>query len=220
MIERVLPEGATWVETFDDPAEATLFPEEEAAIARAVDKRRREFTTVRHCARRAMAELGVPPAPLLPGERGAPRWPAGVVGSMTHCAGYRAAVVGPADSVVTIGIDAEPHEPLPEGVLDAVSLPEERARLRELSTQDGSVHWDRVLFSCKESVYKAWFPLTGAWLGFEEADLTFDAAGGTFHARLLKPGGQAEGRPLTEFAGRWLAADGFVASAIVWLRGR
>ncbi|EQD81548.1 4'-phosphopantetheinyl transferase EntD [Saccharopolyspora erythraea NRRL 2338] len=220
MIERVLPEGATWVEAFDDPAEATLFPEEEAAIARAVDKRRREFTTVRHCARRAMAELGVPPAPLLPGERGAPQWPAGVVGSMTHCAGYRAAVVGPAGTVVTIGIDAEPHEPLPGGVLDAVSLPEERARLRELSTQDGKVHWDRVLFSCKESVYKAWFPLTGAWLDFEQADLTFDAAGGTFHARLLKPGGQAEGRPLTEFTGRWLAADGFVVSAIVRLRER
>ena len=35
-------------------------------------------------------------------------------------------------------------------------------------------HWGRLLFSAKEAVYKAWYPLTGRWLGFEEARLTID----------------------------------------------
>ena len=43
------------------PRATTLYPEEEAVVARAVPKRRREFTVVRGCARRAMEKLGVPP---------------------------------------------------------------------------------------------------------------------------------------------------------------
>lgn len=123
------------------------------------------------------------PQPVLPGERGAPRWPAGLVGSMTHCEGYCAAALVRATDLASIGIDAEPHEPLPEGVLDAVSLPTELTHLREL-TADGPgahghrVHWDRLLFSAKESVYKAWFPLTGKWLDFSEADIEFTAGPG------------------------------------------
>ena len=71
----------------------------------------------------ASARLGVPPAPILPGERGAPQWPAGYAGSITHCAGYRAAAVARTREMLTIGVDAEPHDVLPDGVLDHVSLP-------------------------------------------------------------------------------------------------
>lgn len=214
MIDRLLPEDVAWDEAFTDPPQAWLFEEEEREIARAVDKRRREFTTVRHCARTALAKIGIPAVPLLPGERGAPGWPPGVVGSMTHCAGYRAAVVGRDDSVRTAGIDAEPHDALPDGVLDAISLPAERAMLTTLTTADPAVHWDRVLFSAKESVYKAWFPLTRRWLDFEEAELTL-SPDGTFHARLLQRGPEIDGTPLTSFTGRWLADRGLVITTIV-----
>lgn len=94
---------------------------------------------------------------------------------MTHCAGYRAAAAARARDVVTIGIDAEPHAVLPDGVLDVVALPEERAWIYELARSAEEVHRDRLLFSAKESVYKAWFPLTGRWLGFEDAELVVTA---------------------------------------------
>ena len=81
----VLP-PAVAVEAYDDPSVADLFPAEEAVIAAAVDMRR-EFATVRRCARAALSQLGVAPVPLLPGVRGAPGWSHGIVGSMTHCAG-------------------------------------------------------------------------------------------------------------------------------------
>ena len=82
MIEELLPNEVVVVEAHgDDGAEpGHLFPEEAEVVRRAVDKRRREFALVRTCARRAMEKLGVPPQPLLPGERGAPRWPAGLAG--------------------------------------------------------------------------------------------------------------------------------------------
>ncbi|WP_405845207.1 4'-phosphopantetheinyl transferase [Streptomyces platensis] len=70
-----------------------LFPEESQVIALAVDKRRREFTTARSCAREALRRLGHPTVPIPRGRSGAPLWPAGVVGSITHCQGYRSAAV-------------------------------------------------------------------------------------------------------------------------------
>jgi 4'-phosphopantetheinyl transferase EntD len=214
MIDAILPAGVFAEECFDDPDGPPLFPAEEARLANAVDKRRREFTTVRRCARRAMARLGVAPVPLLPGERGAPGWPPGVVGSMTHCAGYRGAVVADARRILTVGIDAEPAEPLPEGVLEAVASERERKRLLEYAFAYPEVPWDRLLFSAKESVYKAWFPLTRRWLDFAEADVVFDPEAATFAAHLL-----VEDRPLDGFAGRWLVADGIALTAITVSRG-
>ncbi|WP_371934847.1 4'-phosphopantetheinyl transferase [Streptomyces sp. KL118A] len=205
----------TVVETHDDPADAVLFPEEEAVVANAVAKRRNEFTTVRHCARTALARIGVPPAPILPGHRGAPGWPDGVVGSMTHCAGYRAAVVARAGEVISVGIDAEPGEPLRDpDVLNLVADETERAVLASLGSRQPATPWDRLLFSAKESVYKTWFPLTGRWLGFEDARVEL-AADGTFTARLLVEGPVVRGVELKGFSGRWIVRDGIAATAIV-----
>lgn len=214
MIEDILPAAVSCAEAFADSPDAVLFPGEMAIVAKAVDKRRREFTTGRNCARRALCGLGAAPGPILTGERGAPQWPPGIVGSITHCAGYRAAAVAWTRNMVTIGLDAEPDEPLPGGVLDLISLGGERARLRGLFGDVPGICWDRVLFSAKESVYKAWFPLTRRWLGFDEADVTISAAEGTFTARLLVPGPMADGQPLAGFTGRWLARRSLVLTAI------
>ena len=214
MIEKILPATVACAEAFADLPGAALFPEEEALLGAAVDRRRREFVTARNCARTALAELGVTPAPVLRGERGEPRWPPGFVGSITHCAGYRAAAVARARDVRSIGVDASPAEPLPDGVLRIVSVPGERERLSRLTAAVPATRWDRLLFSAKESVYKAWFPLTGRWLGFEDVDLSLDP-GGTFAARLLTDAAQAGGFPLTGFAGRWLASDGLIVTAVI-----
>jgi 4'-phosphopantetheinyl transferase EntD len=214
VIEHLLPTWVRAVETTQDASEDSLWPAERAVVSRAVPKRRVEFATVRACARAALAELGVPPVPILPGVRGAPGWPAGIVGSMTHCAGYRAAAVAPVEFAASIGIDAEPHGPLPDGVLDAIARPEEHGRLAELALGAPDVHWDRLLFSMKESVYKAWFPLTGSWLDFDEASITVEPATGAFTAVLQVPGPVLGGRELTTFTGRFSTSDALVLTAI------
>lgn len=212
MIEDLLP-GVAAAETFQDLPEP-LYPEEEAAIGRAVAKRRDEFRTVRACARRALGDLGIVRPPMVPGTRGAPTWPAGIVGSMTHCAGYRAAAVARGVEVASLGIDAEPALPLPDGVLEAVALPAELTDLEALARERPGIAWDRLLFSAKESVYKTWYPLTGRWLGFEGARVRLDP-GGTFTATLLVPGPVVDGRQVCRFPGRWVCARGLVLSAIL-----
>ncbi|MGW2161407.1 4'-phosphopantetheinyl transferase family protein [Nonomuraea sp. NPDC001699] len=218
MIEALLPGAIMASEAFDDAQPCPLFPEEEAVISGAVDKRRREFATARRCARDALGRLGHPPAPVLPGTRGAPIWPEGIVGSITHCGGYRAAAVARSSDIVTLGIDAEPNLPLPRGVLEAIAVEEELCWVTDFLRRDPSARWDRLLFSAKESVYKSWFPLAQprqAHLDFTEASITFDPAGGGFLARLLvKSLRLSDGSELKEFAGRWQVRRGLMTTAI------
>ncbi|GAA4882807.1 4'-phosphopantetheinyl transferase family protein [Actinomycetospora straminea] len=209
----LLPGSVVAVARADDDPSAVLAPEEEAAVARAVATRRAEFTTARTCARDALSRLGAPAAAIPVGEKRAPIWPEGVVGAITHCAGFRGAAVAWRDEVRSVGLDAEPHVALPDGVLEAVSDERERAVLAALARDVPDVRWDKLLFSAKESVYKAWFPLTGRWLGFEEAELV-PSADGTFRAGLRVPGPVVDGREVTGFAGRWVVRDGLVITAI------
>lgn len=220
MIEEIVPKSAASAESFGGSLGTGLFPEEAVLVARATEKRRQEFTTGRECARAALGGLGQAAVPILRGYRGAPQWPDGVVGSITHCAGYVAAAVARTQELLTIGLDAEPHGALPGGVLELVSLPAERARLRALAAGTPGMSWDRLLFCAKEAVYKAWFPLTGQWLGFADADITIDAEERAFTARLRVPAPVVNGAPLTSFTGRWLASDALILAAISVPRDR
>jgi 4'-phosphopantetheinyl transferase EntD len=215
VIERLVPPAVAVVSTRRDLTGIELFEEEELSVARAVEKRRREFITSRACARLALQRLGIGPAAIPNREHGEPWWPDGVVGSITHTRGYGACAVAKAADVLTIGIDAERHEPLPPGVLEHVAFGRERATAAE---QDAQVCLDRLLFSAKEAVYKAWFPATNRWLGFEDVELDIDVAGAAFRARLLVPRPVMRGIRLTELRGRWCVEDGIVATAVVVAR--
>lgn len=215
LIRVIIPEPAIAVDVRGDLLDASLYPAEQQVISRAVATRRQEFTTARACAREALRRLGVPPREIATGAKGEPQWPEGVVGSITHCSGYRGAVVAHASQITAIGIDTEPNKELPEGVLDAISLPEERAWIARLAEDEPEVSWDRLLFCSKEAVYKAWYPLARRWLDFDEALVTVDPVAGTFEARLKVVGPEVHGAPLTGFSGRWAVREALILTAIV-----
>jgi 4'-phosphopantetheinyl transferase EntD len=207
MIQTLVP-GSACAEMFGDVPESTMFVSEAAKVAGAVAERRREFGTVRWCARKALARIGAPAVPILPDGDGAPRWPAGVVGSITHCAGYRAAAVARSGELHAVGIDAEPHAPVPAEALELIARVEERRHLRALEDADPGRHWSRILFCAKEAIYKAWFPLTRRWLEFADLSTTL-RPDGTFSARLLVEAPLE----LRSFDGRWAVADGLIVAA-------
>jgi len=203
-----MPPEVTAVAAYRDDPAALPLPEEAALVEGAVAARLAEFATTRDCARQALRRLGASHGPILRGPKREPLWPAGIVGSLTHCTGYRAAAVARADMVLTIGIDAEPHAAIRERVVERVLRPEERAWV---AAAPAGIHWDRLIFSAKESVYKAWFPLTRAWLDFPDASLEIDPAACAFAARLLVE--PPPGVPRV-FDGRYLIEDGLVLTAI------
>ena len=213
LLSSVLPDSVVAVACGSDDDAGPLHPSEEPAVERALASRRAEFTTARTCAREALAALGAPAEAVPVGEKRAPVWPSGVVGSITHTRGFRGAAVAWRSVMRSVGIDAEVHDALPDGVLEAVSSEGERSALSALAAARPEVSWDRLLFSAKESVYKTWFPLTGRWLGFEDAELV-PAVDGTFRARLLVEGPTVDGVVVSAFDGRWAVDDGILVTAI------
>jgi 4'-phosphopantetheinyl transferase EntD len=207
LISRVVPDDVVGVETRSDDHEIALFPAEEDYIAGATPARRSEFTTVRWCARKALSDMGAPTGPLLPATAGAqflgrhPTWPRGIVGSMTHCEGYRAAAVADGTAVAALGIDAELHGDLPAPALRRISGADELARLDALRREHPAISWSRIVFSAKESVFKALYPRTRRWFDLRDCGIVVDPAEGTFTVRLDR---RNDAPPII---GRW-AVDG------------
>lgn len=161
-----------------------LFAEEEVTIARAVDKRRVEFALGRTAARRALGELGVPPVALPQRKDRAVEWPAEAWGSITHADGICIAIAARRSDHAGIGIDAELKERVRRDLWRHIATEREVAWLESALDQDVAAARATLLFSAKEAFYKAQFCVTQAWVGFHDAELTFDASG-AFEVRLL-----------------------------------
>jgi 4'-phosphopantetheinyl transferase EntD len=183
----------------------SLFPEEEAVVARAVAKRRDEFAAGRAAAREALALAGVAAGALPKGPGGAVVWPAGAVGSISHAGGMVAAVAARRDAVAALGIDLEVLSDRAEGVADAISDAGEAARARIWD-------WGLVrLFSAKEAAFKALYPAAGVLFGFDTLEVTLSERG--FVARVMRQAGPVE--PGVRVAGMQTLAGGFAVSAVV-----
>src|SRR5437879_4581490 len=213
LLLRILPADCEGVEVMGDISNSWLFPEEEWAVRNAVPKRRKEFAQGRNCARRALARLGLSPQAIPQGHGREPLWPPGVVGSITHCFGYTAAAVGLRELVSGIGIDAEPHEPLPSDTLGLIATKNERDRI---SSSPTGIAWDRLLFSCKESTFKAWFPVTRQWLDFHDVEIVFDAGSSLFFPRLMLQEGTIPPSWLSNIAGRYALCSELLITALTF----
>jgi 4'-phosphopantetheinyl transferase EntD len=193
--------------------DAELHPEEAARVARAGAKRRREFATGRRLARRAFAQLGIEGFALLSDADRVPRWPEGVVGSISHCAGCCAVVVARRGRILSLGLDVERAGRLQDELLARICTPREIERARTLPPPDG-VDWGKLVFSAKESAYKCYFPLARRLLGFQDMEIEFSADATSFQARLLREDAPRPGG-VGCFAGRAAWTPDFVLSGVL-----
>lgn len=155
-----------------------LWPEELSAITRAVPKRRAEFAAGRRAARTALARLGQPATAIPVGERRAPVWPQGIAGAITHDMDIALAAAAHRKGTLGIGIDLTQAAPLPEPVRRKVLPHAEEAGLDGLEA--------RAVFSAKESLFKAIFPLVGAYFGFSAARVVPSLATGLYEVELTR----------------------------------
>jgi 4'-phosphopantetheinyl transferase EntD len=157
--------------------------EEQSLGPRAVERRRVYFSMGRAAARDALAELGIYGVAIERGASGEPLWPTGIVGAISHAGDLAIAIVGRQDHYAGLGIDVEQ---LSRGLT---------ARAARLICTTAEMDWVNpdadttrltMLFSAKEAVFKALFPIEGVWLGFGDAELTWHQERCAFDARLLK----------------------------------
>jgi 4'-phosphopantetheinyl transferase EntD len=193
-------------------ADGVLFPGEWMAVARAVEKRRREFIAGRTCARRAMTALGYLPAALPRRDDRDPAWPDGLVGAITHSETWCAAAVARvADGYRALGLDIEPAEPLPPDLLGTICLPEERAFLDARSADQRGL-LGKLIFSAKECAFKCQFALSRTFHDFSAMRIHLDLPGNRFVAVLQRDAGPfAAG---AELRGRFLVDHGHIVTAL------
>lgn len=188
------------------------FEEEEACIEGANALRQQEFRAGRSCARKAMGALGIPPLPVLAGEKRGPIWPSGIIGSISHTREYCAAVVAFSGELKSIGLDMEQYKRLKPHLWRLVLTEKEAAWVEGFSALE-RIRMAALIFSAKEAFYKYQFPLTQAWLGFQDVEIVVCLKNRSFVLTMLK-----DAKPQFEqgdcISGRFYFCEGYILAGI------
>ena len=176
------------------------YDDEAEAVTRAVDKRRREFFAGRNLARAALDRLGIAATAIASNEDRSPRWPDGVKGSISHTDDHVMVAVTDSANLLGIGIDVENANAVGSDL---------RAQIRA-DEREGSLD-DTVLFSAKESVFKAVYPVCGEFLEFVDVTVLPGASAKAFTA--TGRSGLVSSDFLERGTGRILARPGLVLTA-------
>jgi 4'-phosphopantetheinyl transferase EntD len=152
LLARLLAPGLFGAELYDTGQLLPLHPEEEQLVAGAAEKSRRDFALGRTSAHAALAELKRDSGPILRADNGAPCWPAGVIGSITHTRGYAAALVARAADFSGLGVDAERTGGVTPDLWPRLFGPDERDYLAQQSDTGRAA---TILFCAKEACHKA-----------------------------------------------------------------
>jgi 4'-phosphopantetheinyl transferase EntD len=158
------------------------------------------------CAQQAVMRLGVI-GNYVRGEKGVPSWPYGVTGAISHKRGLCVAVTTEIAVTPSVGVDIEcTGPPLPRTARRLVLCSVKDKRVPSRPYDGAQVDWARVVFSVKEAVYKAWYPLREKFLEPDDVSLTFDRAEWMFRAFV-------RGDSRYEFRGSSVIVGEFIASA-------
>jgi|SRR5450432_1699074 4'-phosphopantetheinyl transferase EntD len=176
--------GRSW--EHDAATDAKLYPSENIVIAGTSPQRRAAFRNGRACSRAALAKINVASVPIPVGAGGAPIWPKGIVGSISHTDSIAVAVVASTPPVLGLGIDIEDDDPLEtDDLVATICRPDERLPGCDLEYLANRRH-GKLLFSIKEAVYKIYWPLSNTHLDFHDLRITLDHYAGTFWADLVQ----------------------------------
>jgi 4'-phosphopantetheinyl transferase EntD len=195
---------------------AFLFPDEAAAVGTSIDSRKQDFSNGRAYARAALDVLGISSCVIPSQPDRSPRWPDGVVGSITHSHGLVAAVVGWQRDFAGVGLDVESLErTLAKGIDRLIRTPAEQEHMKGQQFPAG-IDPVRLVFSAKESIHKCVAPQSGITLGFHDVELDLDLEQRSFRARLRRVDTRLP--DFRKLEGRFAYTARFVITA-AWMTG-
>ncbi|UQV46670.1 4'-phosphopantetheinyl transferase superfamily protein [Janthinobacterium lividum] len=159
-----------------------------AAIKQSVQKRQAEYFYGRLAARHALAPFGLDDEEIHSGPLREPQWPSKVVGSISHNSRYAGAVVLPSKTCGGIGIDIETviDHTLRDSIISIALNHHEVDNLRIWSKEIPMEQLLTIVFSCKESFYKAAFPSVKEVFDFSAVEIcVIDSENRTLQLRVL-----------------------------------
>lgn len=193
---------------------STLAPVERSAIAGAIVHRQREFAAGRTAARKAMQRLGRSAAAIPAQTDRSPRWPAGLVGSISHTRGTCIAVVALKPHWNAVGVDVEQDQGLPRELWSLIGRPNELTRSSSLP-EAARARWLMRIFCAKEAYYKCVYPQMQRVLEFQDVEIVMDLTLGSTAFQALAHHLEGNGLPTKQLAGRLVIDQGMVVSWII-----
>jgi 4'-phosphopantetheinyl transferase EntD len=208
MVPLLFDVPVSWCVATPQMYEETLLGEEATTLSSAIAARRREYAAGRAAARQALSNIGVSPGPIVTQQDRTPKWPPGIVGSISHCAGCCIAVVADSTEAIGIGIDVENATPLPIELFHMICGDKDEGGFATLGPLGG-----KLAFCAKEAFYKCYYPITKELLDFSDVSVRFasnrERDAGHFDAAITNPN-----RPRLpggwRVTGRWLVAHGYI----------
>lgn len=142
-----------------------------AKLNNAVVKRQAEYLAGRVCAKNALSTFGINDFQIISGENRAPIWPTNICGSITHTQGIAAAVVSNNPNIAGLGIDIEcfMKEKQEKELQSHILAPNEQSSFSKLSKLSSNPL--TIIFSAKESIYKALYPTVRNFFDFDAVTL-------------------------------------------------
>ena len=211
-IRRILPSKAKFAFAYPNAEVEPLLPEEFTYVSNAVPKRIAEFRAGRHCARRSLEMHGEKPLAIHQRSDRSPIWPRGYVGSISHCSHLALAATARESEVHALGIDVESASPLVSEILESILTQQEIdhcCQLPELAS------WDKLIFSAKESVFKAVYPTTMRWIDFHDVQIAIFSEEQRFRVKTAT----TDRFNFSELDGRYCFIDGLVLTAAFCVTG-
>jgi 4'-phosphopantetheinyl transferase EntD len=211
----LFPAGVAAAELREKGNPALLLPGEAVYVGRAVAKRVQEFAAGRLCARRALAEFGIVDFPIRVADDRQPIWPDRMVGSITHTAGFCAAVVAERRRIGAVGVDSEVVGDVNAEIWPSICVPGETAWIGSLPAAQRPAAVT-LIFSAKEAFYKCQYPLVRESLDFRDVCVEAAAWGadeGVFTIHPVRSIAIAHGS-LVPLQGRYVFHEQFVTAGM------
>jgi 4'-phosphopantetheinyl transferase EntD len=213
-LSRLYPPGVVAADLRGPGDPTLLLPAETKYLGRAVPKRVREFAAGRLCGRRALAEFGIVDFAVEVADDRQPIWPASMVGSITHTAGFCAAVVAERELVAALGLDSEVVGDVNAEIWSRVCVPVESASVRALPTSQQAAAIT-LIFSAKEAFYKCQYPIAQERLDFQDVrvEAAWGASDGLFRIHATRSIAMCM-RTAMPMQGRFLFHEEFVTAGL------
>ena len=148
-----------------------LLPEELPLMSGFARERVASFCAGRYCARKCLSRYGYTDFPVLMKPSGAPLWPDGFTGSISHSKSLAGAIVARKCDFLSVGLDIEEAGRLQPDVWPLLFTRAEQAFLHQQADQP---HIATIFFSIKEAFYKLRSAFASGFVDFTDVEVTKD----------------------------------------------
>lgn len=151
------------------------------------NSRLRELQAGRSSARFAIQCLGAEPVPILATAAGAPVWPSGLCGSLSHSSRHVAALLARSSCYDSVGVDINDGRSLGAAAPE-VAQPAELAAICRAGLVCDKNTAEGIAFSAKEAIFKCQYAVTqDLSLDFPDVRLLCGHVPGTLEIEVLNP---------------------------------